>query len=900
MKPLIITSLSTKNLNKDRNKSYRKNTYTSNTANSVDKEENINFDEIHEILVESFNRKKYRKVFEFIDTKETILEQYNISNQFFFSHMKMNCVLKIIDKKINKYYKSAQLKGIEKWFKFADLLLNKFSFLTNKIIKTEKKVQCEYIILYHIKIYYYHALYCKFKSDNKEYIYHLIMAEEIIQNIIDKITFPETFIYIIRIYLLLSNLLIQDNAFFSSINYLLSILQICKIVKRNEINIKQKNEKNDKTDHIFITNKENEINNNNFNINAFIKEIDFLSSITFCLLGACFENLNEFFLSFSAYRQAKWISDNSLYEYSELSKLLGDLCDKSKKEKNLITILCKLDMKKFINKHKNKPKKKSFDSFDKKKILKYKIIEQKISKLQLKESEQLQQILLNDNDENKQRSKAIKLMTNNVVLLNYLSSDQFKPVVYNIKNMNLYNMNKETEMLITKKLEKIKNKKKANEKNKSKKSYHSDNDSSCGFKNFRKRKRFQTAYNKDIHLLNNEDKFNDRIFKKSPTKKNNDNKNRLKLNIQDNRKLSIETGNDLNNNFSLNESSFLENNNYMKQKDLMIDNSLSNKKSSDLSGNSSILILLNSPKKNQKNLSNDSNKDISKNDKDKKMIIKKENKIKKNNKKRNVPLPMVNKRKLDKYIFNKLYIKKLEHLEKLTNKEYKFQKGVLRNKSYEQLPNLNYEPDKCRKDAEFYFFKGLDEKLKILEEKLQNLGESEKKDYYIEQKLKRKILSYKTKACISLDYKDKEKYNKIIREINSEEKEEEKKRNNNRINLRMNSENFSTKKINENNNIQMNILGGKIEKIEKKISNSLHKIKNKENKKYTLEKQNLTVKPRNKSTKEIKRNPNLIHRLLGNNRISLKLDKEFIENNRKSINMKTNIFSKARMFLLDK
>ena len=38
-------------------------------------------------------------------------------------------------------------------------------------------------------------------------------------------------------------------------------------------------------------------------------------------------------------------------------------------------------------------------------------------------------------------------MTNNVILLNYLSSDQFKPVIYQIKNMNIYNMNKETEML---------------------------------------------------------------------------------------------------------------------------------------------------------------------------------------------------------------------------------------------------------------------------------------------------------------------------------------------------------------------------------------------------------------------------------------------------------------------
>jgi hypothetical protein len=108
------------------------------------------------------------------------------------------------------------------------------------------------------------------------------MTEEIIKNIIDKITFPKTFIYIIRIYLLLSNLLMQDNAFFSAINYLLSILQICRIVKRNEINIKLKN----KNDNFFMSSKENENNNNN---NGLIKEMNFLSSITFCLLGACFE-----------------------------------------------------------------------------------------------------------------------------------------------------------------------------------------------------------------------------------------------------------------------------------------------------------------------------------------------------------------------------------------------------------------------------------------------------------------------------------------------------------------------------------------------------------------------------------------------------------------------------------
>ena len=38
---------------------------------------------------------------------------------------------------------------------------------------------------------------------------------------------------------------------------------------------------------------------------------------------------------------------------------------------------------------------------------------------------------------------------------------------------------------------------------------------------------------------------------------------------------------------------------------------------------------------------------------------------------------MKNNNKLDKDIFSKIYIKKLEHIEKLTNKEYKFQKGIL-------------------------------------------------------------------------------------------------------------------------------------------------------------------------------------------------------------------------------
>ena len=114
------------------NNTKRKHSDTIKNIDSSDKEEKdqkLEFEDLHEVLVDSYNRKKYRKIFEFIDTKEQLLRQINITNRLFFSHMKMNCILKIINKKFNKYYKSSQIKGIEKWFKFADVLLYKFSLL---------------------------------------------------------------------------------------------------------------------------------------------------------------------------------------------------------------------------------------------------------------------------------------------------------------------------------------------------------------------------------------------------------------------------------------------------------------------------------------------------------------------------------------------------------------------------------------------------------------------------------------------------------------------------------------------------------------------------------------------------------------------------------------------------
>ena len=112
------------------------------------------------------------------------------------------------------------------------------------------------------------------------------------------------------------------------------------------------------------------------------------------------------------------------------------------------------------------------------------------------------------------------------------------------------------------------------------------------------------------------------------------------------------------------------------------------------------------------------------------------------------------------------------------------------------------------------------------------MGDNNKKDYYSEKKMKREILSLKNKACISLNYKDKENYYKLLRDDINKDKESKEKLNKKLLFLRSNSE-FDIKKINDNNNIQMNILGGKIEKVEKKILKNNYKMKKHNIKKKT-------------------------------------------------------------------
>ena len=810
-----------------------------------------NFDKYYNILLENYNRHKFRKIFEFLDTKVKIYEHVNKTHDLFFSHMKMNCILNIIIKKLNKYIKTSIIKGIEKWFNYANELLNKLSNLVFELPDEDKiSQQCELLLYYHIKIIYLNSLYYRHNNNFRDYISNLILAQEIIKDTIDKITFPDTFIYIIRIYLLISNLLIQDDDNFSAINYLVSNIQICKVVKSSFNEIRRQKEIiswfNNK---FFIT----QVKNNHYDldiknrehVNKLLKEVDFLLTINFCQMGICFENLDDFYLSNTAYKQAEWIAINEFTDenYNHLVELFKQLSEKSTREKLIILTLWQINMDKFIQNIKGAAKNpKPAKIFNNpKKEIKFQNIEDFINKLNLKDNENISQLLsdLKKKDSKNNKKTHINKLTENIILLNYLSSEEFKPVLYDIKDFNFFKMNKDTEMIVSKKLSLIKNTK--------------------------------TKQNKYSHLRDNFSSMNNFSFSRIPKTRNfphSDNKliaNHFDSKINEN--ASTISENQKNDDLPISESDPSQNNNKnninklpvisspnMKKKSFMysqqysiVESSKNDNDFSDLNDYSSYGNIPSSKCSfNEKSINkiitiNKVNNDDTKSktpcieeNKKVKQIIRNSNSynpslhndvnhftIKKNKKKKiNIPIP---KYKNDKYIFCKKYTKKNNKLENYFNKEIQFQKELLRSKSYEKVVLENFDPEQQKKDAELFFNKRLDDGLKLLEKKI--ISFSAEKGKKIKSKVRKEHSSYLVEQRIgtSLNLKNHENYKQLIKNI------QDKKNaifSENEMNIKKNKkgkprystfENISKKNFYINNH-EMNILDYEIDQIDQKIN----------------------------------------------------------------------------------
>ena len=757
-----------------------------------------NFEKYYNILLENYNRHKYRKIFEFLDAKQKIYDQTNRMHDLFFSHMKMNCILNIITKKLNKYIKTPIIKGVEKWFNYANELVNKLSELIFELTDVEKiPQQCELVLYYHIKIIYLSSLYFRHNNNFKDYISNLILAQEIIKDTIDKITFPDTFIYIIRIYLLISNLLIQDDDIFSAINYLVSSIQICKVVKSSFYEIRRQNEiKSWFSNKFFLTH----INNNHYDydiknkehVSKLLKEINFLLTINFCQMAICFENLDDFYLSNTAYKQAEWIATNEFKgeNYDHLIELFKQLSEKSTREKVIILTLCQINMDKFIQKIKGVTKKPKLPHILKnpEKELKFQNIENFINKLNLKESENINQLLsdLKKEDNKKNKNSNLNKLTENIVLLNYLSSEEFKPVLYDIKDFNFFNMNKDTEMLISRKLSLIKDKKEKQYQ------YMQSKDNNSSLNNFS----FSHIYK--IHNFCSSDKIWRNIYDQNMnnnTSKNNEQKNHkpsydLKLDDFPINESDPSQSNNKDNSFQL--PKITASNTNMNSLKYLNQNSIveSSKNENDDSESNDYYDNIPSSKcsfevkslKKSINLSLTKNNEKSKgtpclggDEKSKKIINNYSSYdhtyhnnnnfvIKKNKKKKfNIPIPKyIN----DKYIFCNKYTKKNNKLEDYFNKEIQFQKNLLKSKSYEKVVTDFYDPEKQKKNAELFFAKCLDDRLKLLEKKI-IIGPSSEKRTKRKVKVRKERSSYfiKQRFSSSFNFRNQMNYKQLFDNI---------------------------------------------------------------------------------------------------------------------------------------
>ena len=71
----------------------------------------------------------------------------------------------------------------------------------------------------------------------------------------------------------------------------------------------------------------------------------------------------------------------------------------------------------------------------------------------------------------------------------------------------------------------------------------------------------------------------------------------------------------------------------------------------------------------------------------------------------------------DKFAFRKSYRTKYSYIDKLTNKEYTFQKNLLKNKKYETVVNEEVDEEKLKRNAELLYKIELGDTLKLLEQK---------------------------------------------------------------------------------------------------------------------------------------------------------------------------------------
>ena len=244
--------------------------------------------------VRNLNQCKYKEVLFAMEKKGTNFKYKD--GTWVFNELKLICVFKIVNRKLNKHAKEQQkLKRIDKYLYQAISYIHEWSMDLNKS-DVDYQIQKDMIIRFNLQLIYTQALMCYNSQQIADTIVMLSIGKRLIDYFCETCQNADALAYMQKILIFLSTFLILDNNYQTAKIYLSNSLKIS--IKELSIRLEGDTEFDVKTLPKKPYRK--------------LEKVFLNIVIGFYQRGVCEENLGNLLLTIENYRQAKWFGENFL------------------------------------------------------------------------------------------------------------------------------------------------------------------------------------------------------------------------------------------------------------------------------------------------------------------------------------------------------------------------------------------------------------------------------------------------------------------------------------------------------------------------------------------------------------------------------------------------------------
>ena len=722
--------------------------------------EEIRFENLLIHLKENLGKKFYKKTLKEIDL--LIQQDFIETNPYIWKikFLRIRALLKIVKNKIIKYLinqiKKLKIKhyinNIKKYFSHIQNELNDFyeNYIDSNSVNDLDKIN-DLLHLYFEYIYLYSFFHKKIGNlvESISLLSFVIRLHKETKVIVKK---ERTIMYIEKCFILLSQIYICNEDYFPAIEYLNTAMDLCfkhLVFDTNDVNDgiflgdKKHLENLIKSEGLEIgKNKyENEIENKfgNKKIKRTVIHIVFI----YFYRGICYESIGKIRNSIKCYIQCLWFINHFFYDsFKSLAYLIKNILDKSLEFKEVIDYLTKkINYYEKRQKLKNKKNKDESDKEEKNEndalanslcSKKFKDLVNELSKLKIKEIDTVNKFNIKKNitglGGRKQEGTDKNIFLSEIRLLETYLREDFKDILDEMNKIKSYDIDYTTREKIQKFLRRIYFEQSQN--------YLNKKSNTLQISRINKKNLFKLQ----IHSNRNQSSGEGKIIN---IKKNNILKNALMSNEK-----KVASSSVFKKNNNLHYEKIINNKNQKINKNERAKSALSgynNINSFDISRNKNILSPINVKPDFKSQTIN--------------LSLKEYNKIKRRTNLASAKnMLKIDDRKLNNF-FNKKYIQKRNFIKKLEDREYKFQKCVLKLKDTPKTPISFYNKEVIKQSANQAFQKILSLHLSNPVNWKENYSPEEIKNIKRHNKLENIMISSLDKNAF-MKYKEEEKKNK--------------------------------------------------------------------------------------------------------------------------------------------